>query len=229
MLSAWGCSVYSVDIRSCVDRGLYFPVMLYDGKSLPFKDAIFDVVFSSNVLDDVAQTELAELLDETHRVLNAENGLAMHVLPSSTWRLWTSLGHYPAWVMKFTTFVMRSWNRNTGLLRSPVTGSPPHSKPGLRPSLKLVISVLVPSSQSTCSNALLELLYLRRSHWRQVFEMHRFRVLRVIGNGFFYTGYGLWPSMSLGARRKLARILGHSCSVFIMKPAWGGRSLPGSR
>jgi len=221
MLSAWGCNVYSVDIQSCADRGLYFPVMLYDGQSLPFKNAAFDLVFSSNVLDDVAQTQLGHLLDETHRVLNTKSGLAIHLVPSTAWRLWTSLAHYPAWVVKFISFMMRSWNRDTRLLRSPVKTSFQHSKPSLLSSLKLVSDVLVPSAQSACPNAFVELLYLRRSHWRRVFEVHRFRILEVIGNGFFYTGYGLQPSMTLRARWKLAKILGHSCSVFIIKPVQG--------
>jgi len=219
MLSAWGCNVHSVDILRCADRGLYFPVMAYDGHNLPFKNTTFDLVFSSNVLDDVAQAELGPLLAETRRVLKNKGGLAIHVMPSVTWRLWTLLAHYPAWLGKFVRFTLRWWNSESKLLRSPALASLHHSQLAKFSSLKLVRSALIPSSQSTCSNALVEVLYLRRSRWRRMFEMHRFRVLRVTDNGFFYTGYGLRPSMTLNARRKLANVLGHSCSVFIMEPA----------
>ena len=216
IMSAWGCHVHSVDIQSCAERGLYYPVMIYDGRNLPFKKAGFDLVFSSNVLDDVAQKDIGHLLDETHRVLNTREGLAIHVVPSVAWRFWTSLAHYPAWAVKLSRFPIRSWKRSTPTVRPPAFAQ--HSSSRLQSWVNLLSTVLVPPAQSICGNAFAELVYLRRAHWRRVFEARRFRVLEVFGNGFFYTGYGLRPKISFSTRRKLANVLGHSCSVFVMKP-----------
>src|SRR5215472_4951774 len=64
------------------------PVIEYDGRSIPFRDASFDLVFSSNVMEHV-QDEHA-LHREMHRVLRP-NGRCLHVVPSATWRAWTSV------------------------------------------------------------------------------------------------------------------------------------------
>jgi 2-polyprenyl-3-methyl-5-hydroxy-6-metoxy-1,4-benzoquinol methylase len=59
----------------------------YDGKRIPFEDNTFDIVFSSNVLEHIPH--IYEFQKEIHRVLRPD-GCALHVLPSSTWRIWSS-------------------------------------------------------------------------------------------------------------------------------------------
>ena len=68
-----------------------FPVPDYDGQRIPFSDESFDLVFSSNVLEHV--NDVGSLLTESRRVLCRE-GMAIHILPSPYWRIWTSLAHY---------------------------------------------------------------------------------------------------------------------------------------
>ena len=88
-----GCVVTSIDLaaRQRSDRQ-YFPVIDYDGEQLPFSENSFDVVYSSNVLEHVERLEVT--LAEIQRVLR-KHGIAIHVLPTPTWRIWTSLTHYP--------------------------------------------------------------------------------------------------------------------------------------
>jgi SAM-dependent methyltransferase len=83
-----GFQVVALDIRE--PEASLHPVWLYEGVRLPFRDAVFDVVFSSNVLEHVEEPQLSGLLGEMGRVL-AENGVAVHVLPTPAWRIWTSL------------------------------------------------------------------------------------------------------------------------------------------
>src|SRR5437867_2179571 len=88
-LSERGYDVKAVDIASSVYKEhRVWPVLEYDGRHLPFEDASFDIVFSSNTLEHVAH--LREFQVEIHRVL-APGGLAVHVLPTGSWRFWTSL------------------------------------------------------------------------------------------------------------------------------------------
>ncbi len=82
-----GFNVYSVDIKGSeyFDEKI-FNVQVYDGINLPFNDKKFDLIFSSNVLEHI--TLLDKLQSEIHRVLK-DDGIAVHILPSSSWRLWT--------------------------------------------------------------------------------------------------------------------------------------------
>lgn len=67
------------------------------------------------------------------------------------------------------------------------------------------------------SNSLAELYYFSRRRWLRVYEDNGFEVLKVAGNDLFYTGYGLLPGLALSTRRRLARIVGSACHVFVMR------------
>jgi 2-polyprenyl-3-methyl-5-hydroxy-6-metoxy-1,4-benzoquinol methylase len=78
-----------------------YPVVVYDGVHIPFPDAHFDFVFSSNVMEHVL--DLTTMHSEVYRVLKPD-GIAFHILPSTAWRFWTSVTH-PLGVFKATVFV----------------------------------------------------------------------------------------------------------------------------
>jgi ubiquinone/menaquinone biosynthesis C-methylase UbiE len=69
-----------------------FRITDFDGRNAPFHDASFDIVFSSNVLEHVP--DLVHMHSEIQRVLTP-NGYAVHVLPTHSWRLWTTLSAFP--------------------------------------------------------------------------------------------------------------------------------------
>jgi len=72
-------------------------IMEYDGKHIPFPDACFDLVFSSNVIEHIKdQTGMSA---EIKRVL-AKGGCAIHVVPTRAWRIATSIVHYPARLLR---------------------------------------------------------------------------------------------------------------------------------
>ena len=76
-----------------------FPIKDYDGRSIPLPDASVDVVFSSNVLEHVP--DLSRMHAEIRRVL-APGGSCLHVLPTHTWRLWSTLASYLEAISFFT-------------------------------------------------------------------------------------------------------------------------------
>lgn len=93
LLASCGCHVISVDVAdSSTHVPIHFAVHRYDGMRLPFGDQSFDAVFSSNVLEHIAH--LHEVLRETRRVVK-NDGFHVHIVPSSAWRYWTIVSHYP--------------------------------------------------------------------------------------------------------------------------------------
>jgi len=85
-------SVAAIDIESSTySNETLFPVQSYDGINLPFDDSTFDIIFSSNVLEHVPN--IVYSLSELLRV-STKSSLHIHVLPSHTWRLWTSLSSF---------------------------------------------------------------------------------------------------------------------------------------
>ncbi len=90
-LQAQGFEVDAIDLSSSnYKEHRVFPVVDYDGHRIPFGDDSFDVVFSSNVLEHIPHLE--EFQTELHRVLKP-GGVAVHIVPSSSWRFWTNITH----------------------------------------------------------------------------------------------------------------------------------------
>lgn len=90
-LAAAGYEVSAIDLPASNYRDArIWPVTDYDGVTLPFAPATFDIVFSSNVLEHIPHVRAFQ--SEIRRVLRP-GGLAVHVLPSASWRAWTSVAH----------------------------------------------------------------------------------------------------------------------------------------
>ena len=88
-LESRGYKVVSYDISSSNYKHLRNSIVQeYDGKSIPESDDAFDLCFSSNVLEHIPDTRGA--LAEQLRVLKI-TGHLLHILPSTSWRFWTSL------------------------------------------------------------------------------------------------------------------------------------------
>jgi len=84
-----GYDVSAIDIASSnLREERIWLVTDYDGMKIPFDDNTFDIVFSSNVLEHIPH--IFEFQKEIQRVLKPE-GIAIHILPSSSWRLWSNM------------------------------------------------------------------------------------------------------------------------------------------
>ncbi len=212
ILSSWGCEVHSVDVAGRELRGdLLFPIQEYDGSHLPFSTATFDVVFSSNVLEHVVN--LHDLLSETRRVLVA-GGIALHLMPSASWRFWTSVTHYIS-LLQFGMAAVR--NRRVvrlGCFEGPQPRRVIEEK-GWAYALR---RAALPRAHGEYRSAVVELGCYTRIAWRRVLRTSGFETSRAWGQGVFYAGYGILPRLSLPQRRKLAAVLGSACNVFLTRP-----------
>jgi ubiquinone/menaquinone biosynthesis C-methylase UbiE len=190
-------SVQGIDIaESPYTNSRVAPIRNYDGRHIPFADASFDVVYSSNALEHIAHLDQIQL--EIRRVLRPR-GIAIHVLPTHSWRFWTSVSHYPS-LFRHATF-RPDWQSSFRAFASSVASSlvaPRHGERGSR---------------------LTEYFYFRPSWWSQRFRSDHWQVEFDRPIGIFYTGnLFLGPSLSMNARRSLARWLGSACHLFVLQP-----------
>ena len=210
-LSEDGFEVESIDIHDSnyADQHV-FQVAPYDGKHIPFPDKSFDVIFSSNVLEHVS--DLPYLQVEIKRVLRPD-GICIHLMPTPSWRFWTNIAHY-------VELIQRLCGLAPGLLPRSFS----------RQAIRDTFSVLHMMSSTTnqyaivprhgeTGNAFSEIVLFSTENWITTFTRHGFVVNEVTATGLFYTGHMiLGPWLSISARRKLSRLLGSACAIYVVRP-----------
>jgi hypothetical protein len=80
-----------------------------------------------------------------------------------------------------------------------------------------VKQALFPGPLAEHSNTLSELYYWSKTYWLSMLERSGFEAKWIGDNGLLYTGKALMPGLSLRARRVLARFLGPTQYVFVMR------------
>lgn len=240
MFSELGFDVSAIDLESSQYRQqAVFDVKTYDGHRIPFGDASFDVVFSSNVLEHIPHVE--EFQAEILRVL-APGGRAVHILPSASWRLWTTLTYYLTLPVRLLRRLARRseprsdpqfWEEvaeETGIDQMDliefaefVADDPQAAEPRpefveqLRIRLKELQRV-TPPPHGEFGNFATEIYYFSRFRWKALFEREGFRVVASFRNGLFYTGYSLLGArLAIRVRSRLSRLLGSACRVYVLE------------
>jgi SAM-dependent methyltransferase len=213
VLAEGGCEVSAIDIAGSrySDKQIW-PVQEYDGQHIPFPPATFDLVFSSNVLEHIPH--LVPFQNEIKRVLKPQ-GKALHILPTTWWRLWTLLTHYPALVKWLYLLVAR---------KLPVSSPDPvqqsmAARLGKYTWSQLVCRALWPPRHGERGNALSELSWFSRTYWQVFFAMTGWRLVQVYPAGLFYSGNLLFgPALGIPWRRQLSRVLGSATMIYVIEP-----------
>jgi SAM-dependent methyltransferase len=231
LLSEHGYDVASIDIpQSNYAEERVFPVLDYDGASVPFPDDSFDVVFSSNLLEHVRDRR--RLYAEIGRVLKP-GGFCLHAMPSGVWSFWTIVSHYLSTgqrLIQGRTATPRAPTDHSGAnpaegaapsLRTRITGVKRAARTAIGRMLGLGIRIfqavraLTPPRHGETGNAFTEIATFSRFWWLRHFRRHGYEILSAEPMGLFYTGYMLrganWP---LSARQRCARWLGSSCILY---------------
>ena len=211
LLKARGYAVVAVDLASSAYAAeRVFPVIEYDGVHIPLDDASVDVVFSSNVLEHVKH--LHALLAETRRIL-MEGGLVVHILPTPSWRVWTSLAHFP-WLISRSLSLVFGWPISSTQGR---VGSGSETNRQVTGTLRRFAASLWPARHGERGNAITEVWYFSEWWWRKAFVDCGFNVVETRPAGLFYSGAMLLAGrLSLDMRRRLATVLGSSCRIYIL-------------
>jgi ubiquinone/menaquinone biosynthesis C-methylase UbiE len=188
-----------------------FPIVDYDGRTIPLADASFDVVFSSNVLEHVP--DLVRMHSEIRRVL-APGGSCIHVLPTHVWRFWTTLTSYleaaVSFVKALPQLVPRALPRSVELRR---LGNAWYR------TLRYAAGLCLPRRHGERGNAVSELWLFHPNWWRRSFRENGFTVVCDEPMGLFYTGAVLFGlQLGITGRMRLARVLGSSSHLFKLAP-----------
>lgn len=212
LLTQHGFVVTPVDVASAAPGATqHAPVTIYDGWTLPFPDGSFDAVYSSNVLEhirdfDRIQAELARVL--------AADGIAVHCVPSTTWRIWTTLGH-PIYAARW---IIREFRKNdvspTDQLRVGHFADQ-FEKKGVLGLLRLG---LIAPKHGEHGNFVSEHFLFSRRSWKRRFEQTGWQVSAVRPTNLFYSGNELLgPRLSSRSRKGLAKMLGSSTCIFVLR------------
>lgn len=183
----------------------------YNGRDIPFGDAEFDVVFSSNVLEHVP--ELDYLHAEIRRVLK-HDGYAIHVVPTHFWRLWSSLTVMPAALQHLFAI------RRELLPRAHLSRGEKNRLAGVwRAALRLCAGALFQRRHGERGNVLTELWFFHPSWWRRNFVANGYSIKHEEPVELFYTGsMFMSDKLPMAWRKGLARMLGSACEIFVVAP-----------
>jgi len=190
-----------------------WPVITYDGKKIPFEDKTFDIVFSSNVLEHIEHIDDYE--KEILRVLK-DDGSAIHVLPSFSWRYWTAVMHYPGVAKKILKKLKQCESSDPN---SPTKTKNTRTVEASRNTLfKTFLNNLFPRRHGERGTIINELYLFSKTAWYRHFSDNAWIVEDVLESDLFYTGYSIFGSLiSIEVRKYLSKILGSSCNIFILK------------
>jgi SAM-dependent methyltransferase len=206
-----GFEVEAIEIASSNYQGeQLFPITSYDGTHIPFPDASFDVVFSSNVLEHVR--DLPALQVEIRRVMRP-GAICIHVLPTHAWRFWTSLAAFPNGVAQAIAVVSDRQRGGSLAARARralvLTGT----------VLRHLFAPFFQGRHGEHGTIFGELWRFRPAFWRRHFRANGFDVVLDEPMGLHYTGYTLfgagWP---LEKRARLAKQLGSAAHLFELRP-----------
>lgn len=204
-LNDLGYAVSAFDLPTSSYRDArVFTIEEYDGRKIPTDNEIFDVVFSSNVLEHVVHIE--EVLAETYRVLKP-GGVAVHLIPSPACRVWSIPAHY-IWLAR------RLVARLAAKAKTETAGD---AYPRTPQSRKEWLATLFPLRHGERGNTLTETYYFSKKYWTQKFKSSGFTIAKTTSNGIFYTmANATGTSLRLKYRKFLSTLLGSSCHIYII-------------
>jgi len=183
-----------------------FPVIDYDGKSIPVEDHSIDVIFSSNVLEHVE--DLEKISDEFKRILKP-GGIGLHVMPTPAWRFWTFVAGVPTAGLAMLQLIRDVLNPPPTLSRTRA----------LRKDLRTAAAALLPIGHGTSKEGISELWTFSPTLWKHRFARSGFQVLDDRPIELFYTGHMVFGArLQFSTRRRLSRLIGSASHVYIVTP-----------
>jgi len=207
-----GFDVDAVDIKISRYKDIrVWPVLEYDGHHLPFPDDSFDIIFSSSVLEHIPH--LTEFQNEIHRVLKS-TGQAIHVVPSPSWRIWTSLAHYPYLLKTATRSLFNIFStKNTQYVSK--NSIPIKNKYSMLDTIRRALYSVRHGERGTTFS---EIYYFSHLYWSKLFNNTDWIIDKRIPMRIIYSGYCVASTKkSLKIRQITSYFLGSSAIIYVLK------------
>jgi len=178
-------------------------ITFYDGSAIPFPDNEFDVIFSSHVLEHVR--EIDEFITEIARVLKP-GGIAIHIIPSPTWRVLTTLMHYLA------------LGRIVLSLLRPKSYLPIKKQTNGRSKTDLLRFLLYAPRHGEYGNVVSEIYYFSQHRWSRLFSGSSLELVKCRGIGLVYWGRDFFRlGLPHRARVALAWFIGSASNLYVLR------------
>ena len=208
-----GFDIEAIDVQeSGYAKTAVFRVQFYDGKTIPYPDQHFDVVFSSNGLQHIPHMKVFQA--EIKRVLKP-GGIAVHIMPSVSWRFWTALSYYPNMFKKLGK-LFQSNNNKPAEVDERSSQVLAHKLKNRSVPIRL-FRAMYPKRLGEHGNVFSELFLFSKTGWKGFFENTDWKLDHCKNSQLFYTGYQLLGKrLGLKTRKVLSNILGSSCSIFVL-------------
>lgn len=189
-----------------VSSRLNHGIKIYDGVNIPIiGDLKYDLIISFHVLEHAQNLE--GLLSSCFDALT-EDGIMIHVLPSPTWRILTTL----FWPLGGLAHVLR---RLSSKADKTIGGS---SETGSKVRWRWLLSRAIPRAHGERGGPITEAYYFSRKFWSEVFAASGFKVIDVTQSHIVYWGNDfIRHGLGLQTRKSLSHIIGSSSNIYIVK------------
>jgi SAM-dependent methyltransferase len=213
-LSEAGFRVDAIDLKSSSYRSSrVWPVTDYDGRDIPFADKSFDVIFSSSVLEHIPH--LDAMLHEMRRVLK-DDGIAVHIVPATSWALLSALTHYPYLCKLAVRLLVRKFTAGRTSIIS-ATESAQQGRINRFTPMEFFRRVIMPPRHGERGVWLSELYYFSKPVWSRCFRNAGWSVTGYEKNGLFYSGNLIFGYLlDVKTRKFLGRKLFGVCHIFTL-------------
>ena len=210
IISKKGHKVTSIDINPLSPQ--IHLVQKGDITKLDFADDSFDLIYSSNMLQEIYNIDKAFM--EMKRVLK-KDGIIIHIVPSSWWSIITNFWHYcliPKYLIK-SNKIQQIFNSkkvtNIDIQNNKEENKNSKSTTNLK---KLFFHPL-----GTNTSFIHEIFYFSKFYWKKLFKKNGFNMINEKNCPYFYSAYSIFRFKFLKFRKFLASIGITSCYCFIMK------------
>ena len=171
-------------------------------------------MFSSNVLEHIEQID--DSIVEMKRVL-ALNGIMIHSMPSTTWKMAQIVFRPLASLKKIAYKIVPALPNIVGRADPlATTASIVGLKSNDRPIISKIFGQLIPSIHGVSSNHLQELLHFRTIWWIRKFRKHELDCFR-LSPMFLHSPYDILPYRFLKIRERLSQMGLASVQAFWLK------------
>ena len=210
IISKKGHKVTSIDINPLSPQ--IHLVQKGDITKLDFADDSFDLIYSSNMLQEIYNIDKAFM--EMKRVLK-KDGIIIHIVPSSWWSIITNFWHYcliPKYLIK-SNKIQQIFNSkkvtNIDIQNNKQENKNSKSTTNLK---KLFFHPL-----GANSSFVHEIFYFSKSYWKKSFNNNQFEIINEKNCPYFYSGYSVFRFKFLSFRKFLGKLGMTSCFCFVMK------------